>query len=140
MKYHGIELKEITTSQIVDPPKEMLVWSDAMVKMNNKEPYKETVYAVVKLGIHYVAITSSYQWDYCDEIPEEAKPRLATNRELAEWCAKGKGQVWFGDKISTTYTYNMDLDDGVVPYFYKVRKWSDNDWHEPICDYLGIEE
>ena len=139
MKYKGIELKEITTPQIVDPPKQMLVWSEEMVKMNNKEPYKETVYAVVKLGTHYVAITSSYQWEFCAEIPEEPKPRMAFNLELSEWCAKGKGQVWFENKISTTYTYNMGLDDGVVPYFIKVRKWGDNDWHEAISDYLEIE-
>lgn len=72
MKYHGIELIEINKSQIIEPPKEMLVWNGDMVKMN-KEPHKETVYAVVKLGVCYVAITSSYQWEHCAEIPDEPK-------------------------------------------------------------------
>ena len=140
MKYHGIELKEITTPQVFDPPKEMLVWDNSN---DSRAPYVRTVYAVIRMvsGITEVIVGgSSYRWLHCAEIPEEPKPRTAYNRELAEWCAKGRGQVWFEDKITTTYTYNMGLDDGVVPYFYKVRKWGDNDWHEPNCDYLGIEE
>ena len=74
------------------------------------------------------------------EPEHKSKPRMVFNRELAEWCAKGNGQVWFGDKIITTYTYDMGLDNGVVPYWHKVRKWGDNDWHEAINDYMGIEE
>lgn len=138
MKYKGKELKEITTPQIVDPPKEMLVWSDDMVKMN-KEPQKETVYAVVKLGTHFVAITSSYQWGYCAEIPEEPKPRRATNRELAKWLAQGKGEQNEEDWVVTAYAYksyeaNVEVSDKI-----KVRKWDDTDWHEPTVDYMGID-
>ncbi len=139
MKYKGKELKEITTPQIVDPPKEMLVWSDEMVKMN-KEPQKETVYAVVKLGTHFVAITSSYQWDYCAEIPEQTKPRRATNRELSKWLAQGNGEENEDDWVLTAHVYksyeaNVEVSDEI-----KVRKWDDTDWHEPTVDYMGIED
>ena len=138
MKYKGIELKEITKQQIVDPPREMLVWDSETDKLE-REPRKEMVYAIVKLGTHYVAITSSYQWEFCAEIPEEPKPRRATNMELAKWLAQGKGQI-LGTKISTIYDYNAGLaDNGEVPKFFKVRKWEDTDWHEATVDYMGIE-
>ena len=43
MEYNGIKLKEVTESQIIDPPKKMLVW--------NCDPgnvYKTDVLAIVK--------------------------------------------------------------------------------------------
>lgn len=143
MKYKGKERKEITTQQIVDPPREMLVWADEMVKMT-EEPHKEIVYAVVKLGKYYVAITSSHQWDFCAEIPEDPKPRRATSRELAKWLAIGIGEWCMKNGTgrigaNTNYGYseyeeNQNVDDGVL-----VRKWEDTDWHEPTVDYMGIE-
>ena len=137
MKYKGIELKQITTSQIVDPPREMIVWSDVL---NNKEPKKEIVYAVVKVGKYYVAITSSLQWGYCAEIPKELKPRQATNRELAKWLATGIGE--YRNQIglvTNAYTYDESESDIEVCTYFKVRKWDDTDWHAPTVDYMGIE-
>ena len=140
MKYKGKELKEITTPQIVDPPKEMLVWSDEMFKMN-KEPQKEIVYAVVKLGTHYVAITSSYQWDYCAEIPEEPKSKRATNRELSMWLAQGKGEKLYDNRIiETNHKYDSCNESEPVNDYILIRKWDDTDWHEPTVDYMGIED
>ncbi len=138
MKYKGMELKEITTPQIIAPPKEMLVWNGSMVEMNH-EPYKETVYAVVKIGTHYVAITSNDQWEYCAEIPEEPKPRRATNRELAKWCAEGKGQHGSDELARCEYSYMVGADDVPISNHYKVRKWEDTEWHEPTVDYMGID-
>lgn len=139
MKYKGKELKEVTVPQIVDPPKQMLVWSDEMVKMN-KEPQKETVYAVVKIGTHYVAITSSYQWDYCAKIPEEPKPRRATNRELSKWLSDNKGEYrTHTGLVSNAYTYDASESDTAVSSLFQVRKWEDTDWREPTVDYMGID-
>ncbi len=140
MKYKGIVLKENTTPQIVDPPREMLVWSDEMVKMN-KEPQKEIVYAVVKLGKYYVAITSSLQWSYCAEIPKELKPRRATVRELSKWLAQGNGEysnIICCTKSYTTYEYELDSVACEVSENILVRKWDDTDWHEPTVDYMGL--
>lgn len=139
MKYKGKELKEITTPQVFDPPKQMFVWNSGMVEMN-QEPYKETVYAVVKIRTHYVAITSSDQWEYCAEIPEEPKPRRVTNRELAKWLTVGSGE--YRNQIglvSNYYTYDESETDREVCGHFKVRKWDDIEWHEPTVDYMGID-
>ena len=134
MKYEGIELKEITKPQVFDPPKEMLVWNsleDVCVKK---------VYAIIKTGDGFIqAITIDKRWLKCAEIPEEPKPRRATNRELANWLAKGKGQI-LGTKISIIYDYDAGVaDNGEVPQFFKVRKWEDIGWHEATVDYMEIK-
>lgn len=43
MEYNGIKLKEVTESQIVDPPKKMLVWD-----CDPGNVYKTDVLAIVK--------------------------------------------------------------------------------------------
>lgn len=138
MKYKGKDLVEITTSQIIDPPREMLVWNGDMVKLNS-EPHKETVYAVVKLGIRYVAITSSYQWEFCAEIPEESNPRRATNRELARWCAQGNGEKTDGCWVYHAHCYPKAAENDEVSESIVVRKWNDAGWHEPTVEYLNLE-
>lgn len=141
MKYKGMELKEITKSQIVAPPREMLVWNGGMVAMNH-EPYKETVYAVVKIGTHYVAITSGDQWEYCAEIPEEPKLRRATNRELAKWISQYGEWTYEDDDANTVYhEFSYKEPDREKPVAEKIyiRKWEDTNWHEPTVDYMGID-
>lgn len=144
MKHKGIELKEITTPQVFDPPKEMLVWDN-----NNdcKAPYVRTVYAVIRTvnGITEVVVGgSSYRWLHCAEIPEEPKPGRVTSRELAKWLAQGNGEWCMKNGTgqigaNTNYGYgiyeeNQNVTDGVL-----VRKWEDTEWHEPTVDYMGIE-
>lgn len=156
MKYKGIDLVEITASQIFDPPKEMLVWNNN----SQTEPKKVNICAIVKLKDCYAAIEtgkpSCYLWHHCAEIPEEPKPRRVTNRELSKWLAKGHGEyINQVDCANYTYTYddlsqvncasNTYTYDGIsggkneVPSYVKVRKWDDVDWHEPTVDYMGIE-
>lgn len=135
MKYKGIELKEITKPQVFDPPKEMLVWDDC----GCVEPAIEFVYAVVRTKEGTLQVIGDWRWQHCAEIPEEPKPRRATNRELANWLAKGKGQI-LGTKISTIYDYDAGVaDNGEVPQFFKVRKWEDIGWHEATVDYMEIK-
>ena len=77
-------------------------------------------------------------FQHCAEIPEEQKPRRATNRELSKWLAEGKGAC----KCSNGYTdtaWNYEFYDETVPDYVKVRKWDDTEWHEPGADYMGIE-
>lgn len=150
MKYKGIELKEITTSQIFDPPKEMLVWNCAY-----STPFKVTVHAIVASKT-FPVIAKEGDYQYCAEIPEEPKSRRVTNRELSKWLAKGHGEcINQVDYANYTYTYddlsqancasNTYTYDGIsggkneVPSYVKVRKWDDVDWHEPTVDYMGIE-
>lgn len=153
MKYKGIDLVEITESQIFDPPKEMLVWDNN----SQTEPKKVNICAIVKLKDCYAAIEtgkpSCYLWHHCAEIPEEHKPRRVTNRELSKWLAKGHGECMNPDSdsysyadlskanlSSSTYTYGgISEANKKVPFYVKVRKWDDVDWHEPTVDYMGIE-
>ena len=131
MKYKGIELKQITTSQIFDPPKEMLVWDYV-----DSAPFKMPVHAIVASKT-FPVIAEEGDYQYCAEIPET--PRV-TNRELSKWLAKGHGEYrnQIG-AVSNLYIY-VDLEtDVAVPSYIRVRKWDDADWHEPTVDYMGIE-
>ena len=132
MEYNGIELKEITTSQIFDPPKEMLVWDYV-----DSAPFKMPVHAIVASKT-FPVIAEEGDYQYCAEIPET--PRV-TNRELSKWLAKGHGEYrnQIG-AVSNLYIY-VDLQtDVAVPSYIRVRKWDDADWHEPTVDYMGIEQ
>lgn len=135
MKYKGIELKQITTSQIFDPPKEMLVWDYV-----DSAPFKMPVHAIVASKT-FPVIAEEGDYQYCAEIPEAPKPRRVTNRELSKWLAKGHGEYrnQIG-AVSNLYIY-VDLEtDVAVPSYIRVRKWDDADWHEPTVDYMGIEQ
>lgn len=137
MEYKGIKLTEVTVSQIVDPLKEMFVWdydpgcllrADVLAIVNGRES-------------GYPVITKTGTYRHCAEIPEEPKPRRATNRELSKWLAKGHGEYrnQIG-AVSNLYIY-VDLEtDEAVPSYIRVRKWDDADWHEPTVDYMGIEQ
>ena len=132
MKYNGIELKQITTSQIFDPPKEMLVWDYV-----DSAPFKMPVHAIVASKT-FPVIAEEGDYQYCAEIPET--PRV-TNRELSKWLAKGHGEYrnQIG-AVSNLYIY-VDLEtDVAVPSYIRVRKWDDADWHEHTVDYMGIEQ
>lgn len=135
MKYKGKTLKEITTLQLFDPPKKMLVWW-------NETPYEKLVSAIVKTKEGIRAITDSLSnWPHCAEIPEEPKMRRATNRELAKWLVTGIGE--YRNQIglvSNYYTYDESETDMEVCSYFTVRKWDDTDWHEPTVDYMGIED
>lgn len=133
MKYKGIELKEITTSQIFDPPKEMLVWN-----CGYSTPFKVTVHAIVASKT-FPVIAKEGDYQYCAEIPEESTPRRATNRELARWCAQGNGENTDGCWVYHVHCYPKAAENNEVSESIVVRKWNDVDWHEPTVDYMGIE-
>ena len=139
MEYNGIKLTEVTESQIVDPPKKMLVWdcdpgnvleTDVLAIVNGRESGKPVI-----------ATAGTYR--HCAEIPEEPKPRRATNRELSKWLAKGHGEYSNTVCCTTsyiTYEYLLDSAESEVSDNILVRKWDDADWHEPTVDYMGIEQ
>lgn len=57
-----------------------------------------------------------------------------TNRELAEWLARGNGEICMSD-IRLSY-HNYEEDDKPVTEMF-VRKWDDV-WHRPTRQYLGL--
>ena len=71
--------------------------------------------------------------------PEE---KLATNRQLAEWLARGMGEICFYkdetlSNIKLSY-YNYENDDEPATEVL-VRTWEDIDWSEPTLKYLGFK-
>lgn len=133
MKYNGKELKEITTSQIFAEPKKMLVWNDDYVE-HNSVPMIDTVYAVVKVENHYVAVTWGHNMEHCAEIP---KARRVTNRELSKWLAQGNGEMKAGSELAYTHmNYKLIRANSEADSTAKVRKWDDVEWHEPTVDYM----
>lgn len=136
MKYNGIELIKITEPQILDPPKKMLVW-------NNIMDYTITslVVAIVERMDGICAICHDGEiYPYCAEIPEAPKPRRVTNRELSKWLAQGNGETKdICDIVMPNMCYIESKCNDEVFSKVKVRKWEDEDWHEPTADYLGLE-
>lgn len=137
MKYKGIELKEFTSDEPIafDPPREMFVWDNS-----NTEPRKAEVYAYLP-GRSPRVQCNDFEWYHCAEIPEEPKPRRATNLELAKWLAQGNGDVRSLDtgNIYHDFIYPDGEDDTDCEAIISVRKWDDKEWHEPTADYMGLE-
>lgn len=147
MKYNGIELKEITEPQIINPPKEMLVWDDCDVEdiLEGKCDLKcVKAYGIIADSRAMVIGLDDGDmvfFDHCAEIPEEPKPRRATNRELSKWIAQGNGEckaICSGAYATTSYAYK-GADDGELEIELRIRKWDDTEWHEPTTDYMGLE-
>lgn len=138
MKWKGIELKKVTEPQICNPPKKMFVWG-----YGYQRPSKDLVVAIVKRADGICAMTFDGDcYPNCADIPEEPKPRRATNKELAKWMAQGNGQVHYvgAANCHTFYSYQEGEDDTTVYAAIRIRKWDDTDWHEPTADYMCLED
>lgn len=145
MKYKGKELKEFTSEKpvVFDPPRKMLVWDNGIIDT----PRLALATAYIP-GRFYPVIGAATVYRHCAEIPEEPKPRRATNRELAKWLAQGKGEKVYYNKsldegvcfVATVCRYEVGDADIPVEDGYSVRKWDDEDWHEPTADYMGLED
>lgn len=72
--------------------------------------------------------------------PEESKP--VTNRELARWLAQGNGEYYEYDcdgwESHRCIEYQYEQDNLPVSKVM-VRKWEDEEWHNPTREYLGLE-
>lgn len=135
IKYNGQELQPITKPQIFDPPRRMVVWDSI-----HKRARIERVCAITMRN-HYRVITLASCYDYCAEIPEEPKPKRATNKELAEWCAKGNGQIHYagGASVHSFYSYQNEDDDSLVTPDVYIRKFGDTEWVAPTLENMGME-
>ena len=73
-----------------------------------------------------------------------ADSRIVTHRELAKWLARGNGEYCYTDETgwqSDCYTewgylpsHAYEMVNNVV-----VRRWEDDEWHEPTSLYLGLD-
>lgn len=138
INYNGMELEEITKPQIFDPPKTMVVWED------DEKPTTAVVIALLAKSSNFqyrVVINDCSFYPHCAILPDPPKPRRATNRELSRWLAQGNGEVKYASQyaVKITIEYGTKCDNDPCHESFKVRKWSDTEWHEPTVDYMGIE-
>lgn len=79
-----------------------------------------------------------WDWDAFDYRikPEEEKPVRMTNRQFAEWLAKGKGQFKRegGGFIFFYCSYTENDENGHVSKEILIRPWGSDDWVEPTVD------
>ncbi len=140
MKYNGIELKEFTSDRpvVFDPPRKMLVWDST-----DTQTLRRVVLAYLPERNPRRVITEFGSADFCAEIPEEPKPRRATNLELAKWLAQGNGALRFCSHPFFWYPV-LELKDEtcncIASEDIQIRKWDDVEWHEPTADYMDLEE
>lgn len=75
---------------------------------------------------------------------EEENP--VTHLELARWLAQGRGEWrWYNVSNVTPYAqidfrYSVEEAFHPVKRLVLVRKWADEDWHEPTRKYMGLEK
>jgi len=132
INYNGMELEEVTTPQIFDPPKKMLVWNNIM-----DYAIQSMVVAIVERMDGLCAMCYDGEiYPHCSEIPDPPRPRRATNRELARWIAEGKGEILVPHCVTQHVSYPVGRDNAECVSGQQVRKWSDIEWHEPTVDYL----
>lgn len=57
-----------------------------------------------------------------------------TNKELAEWLAKGNGQFKNGNfgSIKTVLVYTPREENTMVDNTCLIRAWNEDTWHEPL--------
>lgn len=148
INYNGMELEEVTTPQIFDPPRECIAW-DNPADFNGHVFYERSVIAILpkSSGSGYRVICSGTQsFRHCALLPDPPKPRRAKNRELSRWLAQGNGEwksegpVGEEDQCSFDYVYLERYGDYKIDCDILVRKWSDTEWHEPDVEYLGIND
>lgn len=73
--------------------------------------------------------------DWCDNVEYRIKPepRRMTRRQLAEWLAKGNGEVKCGDTVlvDTKWCYDIADTDKEVSTGPLIRRWDSDEWIVP---------
>ena len=75
-------------------------------------------------------------WQFIREIEEEEKPVRMTNRQLAEWLARGFGS-WKTRRSPTVYmdiSYPILEENTPVSDSFHIRPWGSDEWIEPTVD------
>lgn len=133
-----VELVEVKELKVFGEPHEMYVWDGELI---NKRPVIKSVCAIIPYRYAGSVITTNGAYEHCAEIQSFrlATHRLATQREVARWLAKGLGEVRISQEdIHSYYNYSESKENDEFIHF-KVRKWEDTEWHEATIEYLGIK-
>lgn len=86
----------------------------------------------------YNIVEPIWDWDSCKYRikPVEEKPKRMTNRQLAEWCAMGKGLVKYGTVGIVRHYYffhEHEIDKEVLDNVFVMPKGT-NEWIEPTVE------
>lgn len=86
------------------------------------------------------AWNDKYDYRIIDD-EEEKKPLRLTWRQLAMWLAKGNGQAISPERflLYSSNSYPMSQDELLLPDGWQVRRWDENEWHEPTMEYCFPE-
>lgn len=139
INYNGMELEEVTTPQVFDPPRKCIVWNS---KDGSDWNIRE-VYAILSNSYSTFKVICAWaecSCKHCALLPDPPKPRRATNRELSRWLAEGKGEILVPHCVTQHVSYAVGQDNEKCGSGLRVRKWSDTEWHEPTVDYLGLDD
>lgn len=97
-------------------------------------------------GSDWREVDDNHAWnedyEYKLVLGEINKYEMLTHKQLAEWLARGNGQMYKG-KAGFNYSqfiYQAIYDDCPVPVGHYVRKWGDTKWHNPTMDYCYPNE
>ena len=85
--------------------------------------------------VGYPFITGNGEHQFIREIIEE-EPELMTNRQLAEWLAKGNGEHTHKntDMSYTAYGYYKSEENDPVSDKIRIRSWDSEEWVIPTVD------
>lgn len=64
--------------------------------------------------------------------------KICTNRQLSKWLAQGNGECKTATFTATCNVYEEEEANNEVENIL-VRKWEDEDWHNPTLDYMEIK-
>ena len=146
INYNGMVLDEFTSDTPVfwDTPRKALCWNED----NNHYRTEEYLIGYVPRSDDGLAISDHTTWSHCALLPEKPVLHKVTNRELAEWLARGNGQVSYFNEagigcVSSSWTY-MDGDHASPTSEgdnkdLTIRRWGDDEWHEPTTEYMEVK-
>lgn len=89
----------------------------------------------VNSGYYYFSMPDGRSWHFLYPYEEPPKQRM-TNRQLAEWLAKGFGENKFvdGDFAYLYFAYEIDAASNEVSADNLIRPWGSDEWVEPTVD------
>lgn len=75
-----------------------------------------------------------YEYRISENSEVKNNVRKMTNKELAEWLAKGNGQFKNGNfgSIKTVLVYTPREENTMVDNTCLIRAWNEDTWHEPL--------
>ena len=115
----------------------MVLVSDYLRDINEcSECVIPAILVEVKCEITHLFITSKGAYQFIREVIEGSKPEIMTNRQLAEWLARGNGEYTYINSglACTYYGYFKSTQNDHVSDNLRIRSWDSEEWVMPTVD------